>query len=97
LRYLSVRELIGFKEIAWLFTPRRNKGRPAMLVLSRRVGERIFFPAIGAYVKVLSVEGATVRLGIEAPREVRILREELQNRVRSDNRVDAEYSSLFCG
>jgi carbon storage regulator CsrA len=50
-----------------------------MLVLSRRVGERIFFPSLGAYVQVLAVNGGTVRLGIEAPSEVPVLREELQN------------------
>ena len=53
-----------------------------MLVLSRRVGERIFFPGICAYVKVLAVKGGTVRLSIEAPPEVRILREELRVRRR---------------
>ena len=51
-----------------------------MLVLSRRVGEKIVFPAIGAYVNVLSVKGGTVRLSIELPAEVLILREELRDR-----------------
>jgi carbon storage regulator len=50
-----------------------------MLVLSRRVGERIFIPSIGAYVKVLDVKGGTVRLSIEAPSEVRVLRAELRD------------------
>jgi carbon storage regulator CsrA len=65
-----------------------------MLVLSRRVGERILFPGIRAYVKVLSVKGGTVRLSIEAPAEVLILREELLERGDSELQVDAGSSSL---
>ena len=67
-----------------------------MLVLSRRVGERIFFPSICAYVKVLSVKGGKVRLSIEAPPGIRILREELQEPRHSEIRVDAGSSNLFC-
>ena len=67
-----------------------------MLVLARRVGERILFPSIGAYVKVLSVKGGTVRLSIEAPPEVLILREELQDQGNAKIRVDAGFSSASC-
>jgi carbon storage regulator CsrA len=67
-----------------------------MLVLSRRVGQRIFFPAICAYVKVVAVKGGMVRLSIEAPPEVRILREELQDREHSDTHDDARPSSPLC-
>ena len=47
-----------------------------MLVLSRKKGESL---AIGENVtiEILSVEGDRVRIGIEAPREVRIFRKEL--------------------
>jgi carbon storage regulator len=48
-----------------------------MLVLSRRVGQRILFPALNVTVRVIAVQGGGVRLGIEAPPEVDILREEL--------------------
>jgi two-component system, OmpR family, response regulator len=50
-----------------------------MLVLSRRPNEKILFPSINATVQIVSVKGVTVRLGIDAPPEVAILREELQN------------------
>jgi carbon storage regulator CsrA len=52
-----------------------------MLVLSRRPNEKVLFPSINTAVQVLSIKGGTVRLGIEAPPEVAILREELQARV----------------
>ncbi len=48
-----------------------------MLVLSRRRHESIVFPGIGVTVKVLRVEGNKATLGISAPVDVRILREEI--------------------
>jgi len=65
-----------------------------MLVLSRRVGERIFIPSIGAYVKVLAVKGGTVRLSIEAPAEVLVLREELRDKLESERRAQASSLTL---
>ena len=51
-----------------------------MLVLSRRPNEKVLFPSINTAVQVVSIKGGTVRLGIEAPPEVTILRAELQDR-----------------
>jgi carbon storage regulator CsrA len=48
-----------------------------MLVLSRRPNEKIIFPATNVAVQVVSIKPGVVRLGIEAPPEVRVLREEL--------------------
>ena len=52
-----------------------------MLVLSRRPNEKVLFPSINTAVQVVSITGGVVRLGVEAPPEVTILREELQDRV----------------
>ncbi len=51
-----------------------------MLVLSRRVSEKILFPGFRASVQVLGIKGSTVRLGIQAPPEVKVLRAELPDR-----------------
>ena len=48
-----------------------------MLVLSRRPGEKILFPSLGVSVEVLRSKGAVVRLGIEAPTEIPIIRGEI--------------------
>ena len=45
-----------------------------MLVLTRRLEEKLFFPSIGAYVQVLAIQGGKVRLGIDAPSEILVLR-----------------------
>jgi carbon storage regulator CsrA len=51
-----------------------------MLVLSRRLQERILFPGIDTLVQVMAIKPNLVRLGIEPPPEVTIVREDLQGR-----------------
>ena len=55
-----------------------------MLVLTRKLGEVI---RIGdsVTVRVLELKGSHVRLGVEAPGEVRIYREEVYQTVRKEN------------
>jgi carbon storage regulator len=48
-----------------------------MLVLSRKIGERILVPHCDLEITVLGVQGKTVRLGISAPAEVDVYREEV--------------------
>jgi carbon storage regulator CsrA len=50
-----------------------------MLVLSRKLNERLVFPAFGTFIRVLGIRANAVRLGIEAPATVEVLREELYN------------------
>lgn len=54
------------------------------LILTRRVGESL---VIGddVVVRVLSVKGNQVRLGVEAPRSVAVHREEIAARIREEN------------
>ncbi|MBL8892724.1 MAG: carbon storage regulator [Planctomycetaceae bacterium] len=49
-----------------------------MLVLSRKPGERILI-GNDIVVTVVRFQGGTVRLGIEAPRDFAVIREELAN------------------
>jgi carbon storage regulator len=58
-----------------------------MLVLSRRVGERILVPQCGLSVTVVAVKGKTVRLAISAPAEIDIFREEIWHQVREGEKV----------
>ncbi len=51
-----------------------------MLVLSRKVGEAITIPDCRVVLTVLEVWGNRVRLGIAAPPEVRISRQEIVGR-----------------
>ena len=56
-----------------------------MLILTRRVGETLM---IGdeITVTVLAVKGGQVRLGVEAPREVEVHREEIYQRIQEEKK-----------
>jgi carbon storage regulator CsrA len=47
-----------------------------MLVLSRKVGEKIVIPGLAAEIAIVAVKGKVVRLGISAPAAVAIRRVE---------------------
>ena len=48
-----------------------------MLVLTRRENEKILFPSLGISVEVVNLSTKRAQLGIDAPREIRVIREEL--------------------
>lgn len=48
-----------------------------MLVLSRRPNEKIVIPAINATIQVIDVKPGAVRLGFDAPADVKVFREEV--------------------
>ena len=54
-----------------------GKGLPKMLVLSRRLNQKIVFPSMQTTVQVVAVKQAVVRLGIDAPESVTVFRQEL--------------------
>ncbi len=56
-----------------------------MLILSRRPGDVLLIDG-GIRVVVVGIEGGSVRLGIEAPRGVGIVREEVALRIAEENR-----------
>ncbi len=61
-----------------------------MLVLSRKRGETIVVPQCALSVTVIGVQGNTVRLGISAPPEVAVHREELWREIHAEGSGVAE-------
>jgi carbon storage regulator len=65
-----------------------------MLVLSRMVDEVIVI-GDGIRVTVVDIRGDKVRLGIEAPREVTVHREEVYEAIQADRQPAAEAACDF--
>lgn len=63
-----------------------------MLILSRQRGQRIVLPGCSVTLTVIAIEGNRVRLGITAPAEVAVLRDELVRR-KTDGGLDGTKSS----
>lgn len=57
-----------------------------MLILSRRENESIIIDD-NIEVKILGIENGRVRLGIEAPKNIEILRKELYTEVEDENKA----------
>lgn len=57
-----------------------------MLVLTRKVGESIMI-GDGIEVKVISIDGDQVKLGIEAPRHIKVHRQEIFEAIQEENKA----------
>ena len=57
-----------------------------MLILTRRVGETLMI-GDNVTVTVLGTKGSQVRLGVNAPRDVSVHREEIYERIQKEKKV----------
>lgn len=64
-----------------------------MLILTRRVGE-VLMIGDDVTVAVLEVKGNQVRLGVAAPREIAVHREEIYHRIKASETTKAPCGAL---
>lgn len=64
-----------------------------MLNITRKVGEKIIV-GDDIVLEVMEVSGASVRIGIHAPRSISVYREEIWEAVRAENAAAAQSSSV---
>ena len=60
-----------------------------MLVLARRINERIII-GDSIYVSVVDIKGDQVKLGIDAPANVKVFRQEIYDAIQEENRKAAQ-------
>ncbi len=82
--------LSEFRDSGWdrfIDSPGPGARRSNMLVLTRKVDQGIVI-AGNIYIRVLGVERDRVKIGIAAPKEIPVLREELLDRDRDNAKAD---------
>jgi carbon storage regulator len=65
-----------------------------MLILSRKVNEKIMIGE-DISVSIIEVRGDQVRLGVDAPKNVKVFRQEVFDAIRAENRAAAESAPVF--
>jgi carbon storage regulator len=65
-----------------------------MLILSRKVNEKIMI-GDDISVSIIEIRGDQVRLGVDAPKAVKVYRQEVFDAIKAENKAAAESTPIF--
>ncbi|MDR0569294.1 MAG: carbon storage regulator CsrA [Spirochaetaceae bacterium] len=65
-----------------------------MLILSRKVNEKIMIGE-DISISIIEIQGDHIRLGVDAPKTVKVFRQEVFDAIKSQNKAAAESSPVF--
>lgn len=60
-----------------------------MLILSRKLNEKVVI-GDGIVVSIMEIRGDQIKLGIDAPKSVKVFRQEVYDAIQAENRLAAE-------
>jgi carbon storage regulator len=65
-----------------------------MLILSRKINEKIMI-GDDISVSIIEIRGDQVRLGVSAPKTVKVFRQEVFDAIKAENKAAAESAPVF--
>jgi carbon storage regulator len=65
-----------------------------MLILSRKVNEKIMI-GDDISVSIIEIRGDQVRIGVDAPKTVKVFRQEVFDAIKAENKAAADSSPVF--
>jgi carbon storage regulator len=65
-----------------------------MLILSRKVNEKIMIGE-DISISIIEVRGDQVRLGVDAPKTVKVFRQEVFDAIKAENKAAVESTAVF--
>jgi carbon storage regulator len=65
-----------------------------MLILSRKINEKIM-RGDDVSVSIIEIRGDQVRIGVDAPRTVKVYRQEVFDAIKAENKAAAESAVVF--
>jgi carbon storage regulator len=65
-----------------------------MLILSRKVNEKIMI-GDNISISIIEIRGDQVRLGVDAPKAVKVFRQEVFDAIKAENKAAAESRTVF--
>jgi carbon storage regulator len=65
-----------------------------MLILSRKINEKIMIGE-DISVSIIEIRGDQVRIGVDAPKAVKVFRQEVFDAIKAENKAAAQSSPVF--